>query len=71
LAGHLTYTGERRCVYRVYREIDHMEDSGVDERIILRWNFRSGLGSWKGIDVAQNRNRWRTAVNTVMHIRAP
>ena len=30
------------------REKDHMEDQGVDERIILRCNFRNwvGGGSW-------------------------
>jgi len=36
--------GERRGVYRVLRgnlmERDHLEDTGVDGRIILRWIFR-------------------------------
>jgi hypothetical protein len=35
---------ERRGVYRVLvenlRERDHLENSGVDGRIILRWIFR-------------------------------
>jgi hypothetical protein len=43
--GHVARMGERRGVYRVFgvgdlRERDHLEDSGVDERIILIWIFR-------------------------------
>jgi hypothetical protein len=33
--------GDGRGVYRVLvRERAHLEDPGVDGRIILRWNFR-------------------------------
>jgi len=32
---------------------DHLEDPGVDERIILSWIFRK----WDVIDVAQDRDR--------------
>jgi hypothetical protein len=36
--------GERRVAYRVLvgkmRERGHLEDTGVDGRIILRWIFR-------------------------------
>jgi hypothetical protein len=36
--------GERRGVYRVLvgnlREREHLEDPGVDGRILLRWIFR-------------------------------
>jgi len=43
--------GERRGIYRVLwgnlRGRDHLEDPGVDVRIILRWIFRkSGVGAW-------------------------
>jgi len=31
------------------RERDHLEDPGVDERIILRWIFRKwDFGAWTG-----------------------
>jgi hypothetical protein len=63
--------GESRIVYRVWwgnlREKDHLEDQGLEGRILLRWIF----GKWdvRGmdcIDVAQDRNRWRALVNSVM-----
>jgi hypothetical protein len=31
------------------RERDHLEDQGVDVRIILRWNFRKWVGAWTGL----------------------
>ena len=32
------------------REIGHLEDTGVDGRIILRWIFRKRGGGWHGLD---------------------
>jgi len=48
-----TYGGERSGAYRVWgeggagnlRDRDHLEDPGVDVRIILRWIFRK----WDGV----------------------
>jgi len=45
--------GDRRGVYRVLvgnlREGDHLEDPGVDGRIILRWIFRKlDVRIWTG-----------------------
>jgi len=41
-----TYGGEQRCI-QVYvgnlMEKDHLEDPGLDGRIILRWIFRKGV----------------------------
>jgi hypothetical protein len=44
---------DRRGVYRVWwvhlRERDHLGDSGVDVRIIIRWIFRKwDVGAWTG-----------------------
>jgi len=44
------YGGEERCIHDLWwgnlEEIDHLEDSGLDGRIILRWS--SGIGDWGG-----------------------
>ena len=45
--------GERRDVYRVWwgklRERDHLEDPGIDERIVLRWIFMKwDVWAWTG-----------------------
>ena len=53
------------------RERDHLEDPGVNERIIIRWIFRNWDGGIDWIDLAQDRDRWRTLVNTVMNFRVP
>jgi hypothetical protein len=56
---------DRRGAYRVLagnpREGDHLEDPGVDERIILQWIFEKwdGGGGMDWIDLAQDRDRSR------------
>jgi len=47
------------------KERDHLEDPGVDERIILSWIFRK----LDVIDVAHDRDRWWALVNAVMNLR--
>ena len=52
------------------RERDHWGDAGINGMIILRWIFRKwnvGVVDW--IEVAQDRDRWRALVNTVMNFR--
>jgi len=46
LVGEEAYTG---FWWRNLRERDHLEDSGVDGRIILRWIFRKWYGG-HGLD---------------------
>ena len=40
-------------------------------KIILRWIFRKGNGGMEGIDLAQDKDRWRTLVNAVMNLQVP
>jgi hypothetical protein len=53
------------------RESDHLEDIGVDGRIILKWIFRKSVRDVDWIGLAQERNRWRAVVNAVMKRRTP
>jgi hypothetical protein len=49
-----------------------LEDPGVDGRIILKWIFeRLGVEGVDWIDLAQDRDRWRALVYTVMNLRVP
>ena len=51
---------------------DHLGDQDVDGNIILRWIFRKwDVGGMKWIELAQDRDRWRTLVNSVMNLRVP
>jgi len=53
-------------------ERDHLEEPGVDERIILRWIFRKwDLGGMDWISMTQDRDRWRSLVNAVMNFQVP
>jgi hypothetical protein len=54
------------------RERDHWGDPDVDGRIILRLIIEEvggGCGDW--MELAQDRDRWRALVSTVMNFRVP
>jgi hypothetical protein len=65
---------ERRGVYRVLvgkPDRNHLEDPGIDGRIILRWIFRRLDRGTDRIDLAREGDRWRARVGAVMNLRAP
>jgi hypothetical protein len=70
-AGNVARIGDRRDLYSVLvgdlREGDHLEDLGVDGRIILKWMFKTWHGGMDRIDVAQDWDRWRALLNAVMN----
>jgi hypothetical protein len=50
------------------REEDHVEDSGIDGRVMIKYIFEMVRGmDW--IDLTQDRDRWRAVVNAVMNLR--
>jgi hypothetical protein len=53
------------------RETDHLEYPGVGRMIILKCIFKKWDGDTDWIDLAQERERWRTLVNAVMNLRVP
>jgi len=53
-AEHVAHMGERRGVYGFWwgnlRERDHLEDTRIDGRILLRWILRKWVGwAWTGL----------------------
>ena len=74
-AGHVASMGERRCVCRVLVWKSERKRPLVRPR--HRWEdnikmgFQVGCGGIDWIDLAQNRDRWRTLVNAAMKLRVP
>ena len=49
-----------------------MGDPGVDGRIILRWIVSKwDVGGMDWVELAQDRDRWRALVSTVMNLGVP
>jgi len=47
-----------------------LADPGIDGRIILRWIFRKwDVVGMDWIELAEDRDKWRTLVNAVMNLR--
>jgi hypothetical protein len=66
--------GKNRNTYRLLvgkpEGKSHLEDQDVGGWIILGWIFQFGWGYVDWIDLAQDRNRWRALVNSVLNLRA-
>jgi len=72
-AGHVALWGRGEVhtgfLWENLRERDHLEDPGIDGRIILRWIFRQWDREYMDwTDLAQDRDRWRALVNMVMNL---
>jgi hypothetical protein len=53
------------------RERGHLEDQGVDGRIILKCMFNKWNRGMYWINMAMDRDSWRALVNAVMNLRVP
>jgi hypothetical protein len=52
-------------------EKGHLEDLGVDGKVILKWIFKNWDGGIDGIELALDRDRWRALVNAAMNLWVP
>ena len=59
------------CWWKNLRKREHLEDSGVDGRIILKWILEKWDRDTDSIDMAQDRDRWQALVNAVMNLQVP
>jgi hypothetical protein len=74
--GHVALTGKRRGIYRVL--VGKTEGRRPLGRTRTRWEDNSkmdlqemGFGSMEWIDVARDRDRWRTLANVVRDLLVP
>jgi hypothetical protein len=53
------------------KDDDHLEETGVNRKIILKWFFMKYDGGMDRIDLAQNMDGWRAPLNAVMNLWFP
>jgi hypothetical protein len=74
-AGHVARMGQREVHIGFWwgelSEGDHLGDSGVDGRIVLKSIFKTWDGGINWIELAQDRELWRAVVKAVMNLRVP
>jgi hypothetical protein len=61
--------GQETFWWESQKESDYLIDQGVDGRIGSEWILGTLAGSVEWIQLAQDRDRWRALVNTVMILR--
>jgi hypothetical protein len=61
--------GACRVLVRKPDEGDHLQDTGLDGEIILKWILQKWDGGTDWIDLAQDRDRRRALLNAVMNFR--
>ena len=75
LAGHVAHMGESRGVHRVLGNLtarDHLEDRGIEGRIILSWIFRKwNVRAWAGLIWFKVGTRGQGVLNAVMNLQVP
>jgi len=49
----------------------HLENLGVDGRLILKWILNEWVGGIDCFDLVQNRDKRRAFVNAVLNLRVP
>jgi len=54
---------------RVKRARGHLEDLGVDGRVILKWILKESIGMLWTVVLAQDEDRYRVLVKAVMCLR--
>jgi hypothetical protein len=74
MSGHVACRGRREVYTGVWwgnlREGDHLEEPGVDGRIILRWMLRKwDVGAWTGSIWLRIGIFWRAFVNALVNLR--
>lgn len=52
-----------------WKERDCLRSVSIDDRIVSKWILRKWGGDW--IHLAQGRETWQAAVNTVMNLKVP
>jgi hypothetical protein len=58
--------------WEIQKERDHWEDQDVGGWTILKWILREiGWDGGDSINMAQDRDQWRSLVKAVMNLRVP
>ena len=75
-AGHVAYKGEGRCVHKVLvgkpegkRPLGRPRNRWEDNIKMDLQEVGGGCGDW--MELAQDRERWRALVSTLMNFRVP